>query len=823
MPYSEDDTRVKIIDPKIHKDGWKEDHILRNYPIADDRFFVEGEDFKRLPTAKYADYVVLYDNVSIAVLEAKAEDEDPLKHLSQVQDYAKRLDVPFAYVSNGKTTYLHDRRTLKTEEVTSYLSPEEMYEAYKQWRGLTDQKLDALTYPLYVTGARRPRAYQETAIKNTVENIIKGKKATLLTMATGTGKTFTAFQIVWKLMKSKRIHRVLFLCDRVILRDDAYSRDFEPFGEARCKIENGEFNANRDMYFATYQTLFTNNLYKKIPTDFFDLIVIDECHRSRYGDWGEVLEHFQSAQQLGMTATPKREDNIDVYEYFGEPVFEYSLGQAIEDGYLVPYKIYKVSTNLYKEGLNVASAEEIIYDDEIEPEKMKEFYEPSEYERAITIPDQIEVLSKKVIEVMDKTNQYGKTIIFCVDMAHAQAVKDKLNELKGNEEYASRIVSEDKDDLTHFRDKERVMPVVATTVDLLSTGVDIPHIENIVFMRPIASRVLFKQIIGRGSRLFEGKGFFRIVDFTNATRLIDEWDIPAVKPEPPEPPEEPLAPYDKLIRGIVVDNKTEAPVTSAIVKVKLGRWEKLGKTDGDGIFTLFGLPSNEKVSLSIEHAEYKKLNKRLKPNASEEETPYEFRLKAWKSAPKKITVKGIVVTIDEEIEVEFDGIKLSYAEYRKYSKDKIAQAIHSSDELRAIWLDPEKREKFIADLETMKINIVLIKSIENLEDIDSFDVVAHIAFDAPLLTREDRVKHFMRQNAQNIDQYGKEIGEAIREIMEKYKNSGEENLSAQTFLLPNMNAKKEAIQAKYPEGLFGFMFMLKDRVYSKVDRVLEMV
>jgi|CXWL01.1.fsa_nt_gi type I restriction enzyme R subunit len=817
MPYSEDDTRVKLIDQKIKESGWKEEHLQRQYPIADDRFFVEGESFKRLPTAKYADYVVRYQDVIIAVLEAKAVDEDPMKHLGQAQDYAKRLDVPFAYISNGKTIILHDRRTLKTEEVSNYLSPEEMYQAYIEWKKLGEVDLDALTYPLYLTGSRRPRAYQETAIKKAVENIVADKHATLLTMATGTGKTTTAFQIIWKLVKSKRMHRVLFLTDRIILKDQAYA-EFEVFGEARCKIEGGDFNKNRDIYFSTYQTLFTNDLYKQIPADFFDLIVIDECHRSRYGDWGVVLEHFHTAQHLGMTATPKREDNVDVYEYFGEPVFEYSLGQAIEDGYLVPYKIYKISTNLYKEGLDISSAEEVIYDDEIELEDVKDFYEPSEYERAVTIPEQIDLLSKKVIEVLDKTNQYGKTIIFCVDMAHAQAVKDKLNELKGDEEYASRVVAEDKDDLTAFRDKERVMPVIATTVDLLSTGVDIPHVENIVFMRPIASRVLFKQIIGRGSRLFEGKGFFRIIDFTNATRLIDEWDIPTEPPKPPEPPEEPIAPYDKLVMGIVVDNKTENPVASAIVKAKLGRWEKLGKTDADGVFKLFGLPSNDKVNVSIEHADYKKLNKKLKPNVSEEETPYEFRLKAWKSVPKKITIKGIVVTIDEEIEVEFDGIKLSYAEYRKYSKDKIGQTIHSSDELRTIWLDPEKREKFIADLEAMRVNVSLIKSIENLEDVDAFDIIAHIAFDAPLLTREDRVKHFMRQNAKNIDQYGKEIGEAIREIMEKYKNSGEENLSAQAFLLPNMNAKKEAIQAKYPEGLYGFLYNLKMDIYAFAGR-----
>ncbi len=800
MPYSEDDTRVKLIDPQIQKYGWKEDYLIRQYPISDDRFFVEGEDYKRLPTAKYADYVLSYNNVVVGVLEAKAEDEDPMSHLGQVQDYAKRLDIPFAYISNGKTTILHDRRTMQTEEVNEYISPEEMYSAYIEWKGLTDKNLNAVTYPLYIAGSRRPRAYQETAIKNVVENISKGEMTTLLTMATGTGKTFTAFQIVWKLVKSKTIHRVLFLCDRIILRDDAYSRDFEPFGEGRCKIEGGDFNKNRDIYFSTYQTLFTN----------------DECHRSRYGDWGLILEHFNSAQHLGLTATPKREDNIDVYEYFGEPVFEYSLGQAIEDGYLVPYKIYKVTTNLYRDGLSVATAEEVIYDDEIEPEEVKDFYEPSEYERAVTIPEQIDLLSQKVIEVLDKTNEYGKTIIFCVDMAHAQAVKDKLNQLKGKEEYAARVVAEDKDDLTLFRDKERAMPVIATTVDLLSTGVDIPHVQNIVFMRPISSRVLFKQIIGRGSRLFEGKGFFRIIDFTNATRLIDEWDIPAEKPKPPTEPEEPIPPFDKLIMGIVVDDKTENPVQSAVVKIKLGRWEKVGKTDENGIFKIFGLPSNDKVRIGIEHGDYKNLSKGLPPHSSEVETPYELRMKPWKAGVRKITVKGIDVTIDEEIEVEFDGIKLSYAEYRKYSKDKITQAIHSSHDLRAVWLDPIKREQFIADLEDQKVNISLIKSIENLEDIDSFDVVAHIAFNAPLLTREDRVKHFMRQNAKDIDQHGKEIGEAIRQILEKYKNSGEENLSAQTFLLPNMNAKKEAVQNKYPSGLSGFMIFLKEKIYDQV-------
>lgn len=817
MPLSEADIKAKYIDPKIHESGWLEDYLIREYQITQDRFFVEGEEYKILNTKKFADYVLKYKGMNIAVIEAKAEDEDPEKHLSQAQDYGKRLDVPFVYVSNGKKTILYDRRNLKCEVVKTFLLPEEIYQSYYiEWKNLNQARVDALNYPLYISTTIRPRAYQETAIKAVIENIVKGNQKTLLTMATGTGKTFVAFQVVWKLIKAKHFFRVLFLTDRKILRDDAHMRDFEPLGEARSILKEGEFNKNRNVYFSTYQTLFANELYKKIPNDFFDLIIIDECHRSRYGDWGIILDHFNTAYHLGMTATPKRQDNIDVYEYFGDPVFEYSMGQAIEDGYLVPYKIYKITTNLYKEGLHTSEAEEVIYDDEIDPEQIKDFYEPSEYERIINIPDQIEVLSKKVIDLLDKTNPYGKTIIFCVDMVHAQNVKDKLNELKMDEGYAARVVAEDRDDLTPFRDKERPVPVIATTVDLLSTGVDIPHLQNIVFMRPISSQVLFKQIIGRGSRLYEGKGFFRIIDFTNATRLIDEWDIPAPLPPPPEPPEEPIPPFDKLFFGILVDDKTEESIRKAIVTAKVDRWSKSSITDDNGVFKIFGLPSNDSIGFSAEKDGYKKVHKRLKPQKAEEETPYIFRLKSEKIKGKKIKIKGIEVNIEEEIEVEFEGRKLSYAEYRKYSSENLKNKIHSSNELKDIWLSPEKKEKFIKDLETKHINIELIKSIDNLRDIDSFDIIAHLAFNAPLLTREDRTKQFLRVNSQAMAQYGETIRDAIYSVLDMYKDAGEENLSSQIFMLPNMYAQKKEVQRKYPNGLAGFIRFLKEKIYSEV-------
>jgi len=305
--------------------------------------------------------------------------------MSQARDYAQRLDVPIAFATNGHKILVYDRRIPKTEEIDRFLSPEETYQIYREWKGLENKNLSPLEYPYYISAGRKLRSYQETAVKRVIEAILKNQKRILLTMATGTGKTFTSFQIVWKLLKSNYFSRVLFLTDRVFLREQAYN-DYEPFKQARFEIKNKKFNKNRQVYFATYQTLYSDDFYKTIPEDFFDLIIIDECHRSRYGEWGEILEHFDNAYHLGMTATPKREDNIDVYDYFGEPVFEYSMAQAIEDGYLVPYKIYKVLTNIDKEGLKLSGGEEIIYDDEIQtnPEEfLKDYYKSEEFEREI--------------------------------------------------------------------------------------------------------------------------------------------------------------------------------------------------------------------------------------------------------------------------------------------------------------------------------------------------------------------------------------------------------------------------------------------------------
>ena len=816
MPLNEAETKAKLIEPKLKEAGWTEENIEREYRIKSDRFYVKGEEYEVIPAKdKYADYVLKVNNVIVAVVEAKAESKNAEDGLSQAKDYAQRLDAPVAFATNGHTILMYDRRIPKTEQIDKFPSSEELYQIYREWKGLIDKNLSPLEYPYYLGGGKRPRAYQETAIRKVIEAILRGQKRILLTMATGTGKTYTAFQITWKLIKSGYFSRVLFLTDRIFLRDQAYEKDFEPFKDGRFKIVGKNFNKNRQVYFATYQSLYSDDFYKTIPKDLFDLVIVDECHRSRYGDWGEILDHFDGAYHLGMTATPKREDNIDVYDYFGEPVYTYSMAQAIEDGYLVPYKIYRALTNIDKSGLRLSGAEEIIYDDEIEllDEKVfKDFYRPEEFEREITLPERTEELCRKFLEIIERTgDKYSKSVIFCVDTQHAEMVKDTLNRLTNNENFATKIVFEDKDDLTVFKDEERIYPLVATTVDLLSTGVDIPHLKNIVFMRPISSRVLFKQIIGRGSRLASNKGFFRIIDFTNATRLIDEWDVP--KPPKVLKEEEPKEPFDKFISGYVFDAQTSEPLEEAKVTVRVGRWSKDTITDQYGRFELSELPSNDFLKVSVSKEGFYTLRRKVKPNSKD----LVFELKPQKRHPRKITVRGINVFIEEEVSIEIDGNLLSYAEYKKYVEKRLRSEFHTLNELKKVWLDDEKRERFLEKLREENIDIELIKDIENLSEFDSFDVIARIVFNAPLVTKDERVKHFINKHIHDIDRYGEDIKRIVLMLLEKYKHGGIEDLSPKALTTPDMerlSAFKKLKDVLGIQGLPRLFEKVKEKVYE---------
>ncbi len=517
---NEADTRAKLIDPILHASGWNEDLIEREYTISQGRIHArELGDFQDKP--RKADYLLRYQGLPIAVVEAKSDEEEPDAGIQQAKAYARRLGVRFAYSTNGKGVIEFDFDTNTYRELHRFPAPEELWRRLEEagHPATRDPETNPLLFPYYTEGGKRPRYYQERAIQAALATILQGQKRVLLTLATGTGKTFIAFQVAWKLYHTKRVKRVLFLADRIILRDQAYGA-FEPFGEARRILEAGDDLKSRSIYFSIYQSLYAGDppTYKRLPPNFFDLVIVDEAHRSGYGTWRDILDHFGSAVHLGLTATPKRDDNIDTYAYFGEPVYRYSLADGIADGYLAAYRVYQVRTNIDKEGLWV--------------EDEGKLYTTKDFERVIRVPDRNRQIAKHLVRTLQATGTLTeRTMVFCVDQEHAREmarlIQNEAAQLVDLPDYAAAIVSEDTEArslLSRFQDPESPTPVVATSVDILTTGVDVPKARNIVFLRPVGSQVVFKQILGRGSRLAPGKLSFNIIDYTGATERFKDPD-----------------------------------------------------------------------------------------------------------------------------------------------------------------------------------------------------------------------------------------------------------------------------------------------------------
>jgi len=434
--YNEADTRTKLIDPKLHESGWDEDKIQREYQISSGRI-LNSDGSRTLP--KRADYVLFYPDFRrhiIAVVEAKRVKEDPYQGLEQAKRYAKMLNVPFAYTTNGLRIIEYDFFTKQTRELERFPSPEELWNRYTQRRGLDEaiKRLDSnpLEVPFYVRD-KKPRYYQEVAVRRAIEEILLGRKRLLLTMATGSGKTFVAFQIAWKLHQSGFLKKILFVVDRVYLRGQAYNA-FEAFGNARWELKGDNINFAKDVYFATYQTLYLEKngkkVYQHFDPDYFDLVIIDECHRSGWNRWHDILKYFGSAIHLGLTATPKRKHNVDVYDYFGEPVYEYKLAQGIEDGYLAPpEEIIRVYTNVDKEG-RITFKELRSAGVQLEvPEgvELKEYYTAEEFEKSIILPDRTRAIVGWIAKFLEDTDPFAKTVIFCPTQRHAMEVANLLN------------------------------------------------------------------------------------------------------------------------------------------------------------------------------------------------------------------------------------------------------------------------------------------------------------------------------------------------------------------------------------------------------------
>ena len=808
MSYNEEDTKLHLITPALTDAGWKGSRITMEYPITAGQIVLQGDGHKQLKPKK-ADYLLRYsESLPIAVVEAKDEEHTPGAGLQQAKEYAEKLGVLFAYSSNGHGFEEWDftTNTQRSLAMADIPTPDALWQRLCEYQALEAHKAaNPLLHPYWrdPSGKKKIRYYQEVAVNRVIERILKGDPRILINLATGTGKTFIAFQVVWKLIKSGYFanKRVLFLADRVVLRNQAFNA-FEPFkesaGDPRAEVDAGEIPRGRQIYFGIYQSLYVLGpdglrTFEQLPPDYFDLIIIDECHRSGFGTWNEILRRFVKAIQLGMTATPKRSDNIDTYAYFGEPIFTYSLGQGIDDGFLANYKIHSVTTNFDADGLDLSHAmregAEVYIPQDATP---RDRYDTPDFERQVTVPDRMQRHCEHLANLLHLYGRMEKTIIFCVSQDHAEQVRDVLNRLNADlniPEYAVRIVSEESDAqalLEKFQTVEKPTPVIATTVDLLTTGFDAPSVRNIVFFKTIASPTVFKQIVGRGSRLCEDtdKYWFRIIDYTSATRLFDEWDRPS---PPPAGGAQTTGPRVCWLGGKVTSLTDGSPLVDAVVTVQIGPNEIFQqRTGSDGQFFFSELPAGQIIVSAAAYGH----NRVQQTLTIVEGPPAVLRLELPKRQPPKermIRVTGLTVQIVDERYEERDaeGNLVSPQDYLSKVKQEIVGVCASLFELRACWSDPVRRRELLDSLEQRQVALDVLTAILQRPDVDAYDLLAHLAFDEGLHSREERAVALRNLHQDFFATYDEPAREVLKALIEKYVLGGlDEILDAQVFTLP---------------------------------------
>lgn len=850
MTYNEADTRAYLIDPKLNIAGWTRSQVTREHYYRPDYTYTAGRvvlrgDKAERQTPRRVDYLLRYtDGFPIAVVEAKEEGKTANSGLQQAKDYARDLGVAFAYTTNGHDIIEWDTFTNMTREITQFPSPDDLWERWRINTGLNEpptrqdftrrigelrpiyratdaaaRQRNPLLHPYAsgtVTRGRAPRYFQEVAIKEILLRIMRGQQRILLTMATGTGKTFTAFQLVWKLIKSGwlqhknegRPGRMLFLADRVVLRNQAYNA-FSPFAtgtsDPRFLLDGRQkLSLHRDLYFAIYQNLWSEEkgkrLFEQFPADFFDLIIIDEAHRSGWGTWKEILDYFAGAIHLGMTATPKQDENIDTYAYFcaeepavpgdipgtttRQPAYSYSLGQGIEDGFLATYKIHLIRTNVDKEGLNIEEAlekgAELFVPEDVE---LQAEYQTPQFERAITLPDRTELMVAHLAELLRRFGSLHKTMVFCVDINHAQEVARLLNnhfaDLGYGDDYAVAIVSEEGEQgrrrLQQFQDSDQKLPVVATTAELLSTGVDVPAARNVVFMKTLNSPILFKQIVGRGTRIDPdtGKLWFRIIDYTGATRLIDaQWDKPPSATDDVEPD---TRPQTASLSGLVTIADTGELVVGASLALIAAPNDQRGPilSDANGAFRFDRLPAGE-LTLIASGPGLRRRQLQIE-TVDNETTHVTIELKpAGAGKRSKIQVKGLEVTIAEEATfiVEGQNEPMTLTEYLDYSKQKVLDFARDWPELLALWQDPTEREQLQTKLTQASVHPDVLAEVMDQPEVDEVDLLGHLAYGQALRTRYDRTLTLRQRERTWLQAYDSLAREVLFALLGKYELGG---------------------------------------------------
>jgi len=741
---NEADTCRKYVLPKLIEAGWdNEPHsFTEQRTFTDGRIVVSGEKIYRRPQ-KRADYLLRYTrDFPIAVIEAKAEYKSPGTGLQQAKEYAEILGLKFAYATNGHGIIEFDYLTGREREFSSFPTPDELWIRLCGSQGLDEKTASRLLAPFNLLSGKTPRYYQEIAINRAVQAILQGKRRILLTMATGSGKTLVAFQICWKLWSIRwnrtgehRRPKILYLADRNVLIDDPKDKIFVPFGEARHKIENGEAVKSREMYFAIYQAIAKDErrpgLYREYAPDFFDLVIVDECHRGSARDesnWREILEYFDPAYQLGMTATPLREDNRDTYQYFGNPLYIYSLRQGIDDGFLAPYRVHRVITSVDAAGWRPTQGQLDRYGQEI-PDRE---YHTEDFERIVALRARTEAISCHLTDYLKVTDRFAKTIVFCVDQEHAEEMRRALTNLNSDlvqqyPDFVCRVTADEgaigRGHLSRFQELETATPVILTTSQLLSTGVDVQTCKNIALARVVGSIVEFKQIIGRGSRVRDdyGKYFFTILDYTGSA--TSHFADPEFDGEP----------------TLITEQETDE--AGRVKKEKIIEPEK-----------------PPEVQYEIKREDESRL-----PEISEGP----FR-------PRKYYVDGGQVEISAHMVYELDseGKQLRVVKYTDYTADKMRKLYPNAATLKTNWADPEERSRVIECLAERGINFDDLASATKKFDADPLDLFCHVAFNSPLRTRRERADYLRNNRKDFFAQYGDDARSVLNELLEKYADHG---------------------------------------------------
>jgi len=738
---SERDICTKFITPALERAEWDiQKQVREEFSFTDGRIFVRGHLTTR-GRRKRADYILYYKpNIPIAIIEAKDNKHPIGAGMQQGLEYADILDIPCVFSSNGDGFIFHDRTEGSETELSNdqFPSPEQLWAIYKRYKGIeTEEQEEVARQDYFFDGSgRTPRYYQQIAINRTVEAIAHGQNRILLVMATGTGKTYAAFQIIYRLWKANRKKRILFLADRTALIDQTRRGDFKHFKDKMTVVQNRNVDKAYEIYLALYQGLSGNedakDIYKQFSPDFFDLIVVDECHRGSAADdsaWREILTYFSKATHIGLTATPKETDEISNMEYFGDPLYTYSLRQGINDGFLAPYRVVRIGLNVDLEGWRPPEG---FLDKKGNPVEDR-IYNRKDFDRLLVVEERRKLVAQKVSEFLKGTDRFSKTIVFCCDIEHADGFRRELANQNGdlvkeNSKYVMKITGDDEEgkrELDNFTDPEQRYPVIATTSKLMNTGIDAQTCKLIVLDSNIQSMTEFKQIIGRGTRINEeyGKHYFTILDFRNTTDLFADPDFDG------DPVQIKTATQDEDLGPIETDEEADAPSI----------------TDEDGDVIDFDPPPLEYPL----------------PDPSPE----------IKDGPREKTfVNGVDVTalVERNMYFDADGKPITVS-LKDFTREQILAHYASLADFLQEWSAVDRKEAIVAELQEQGVLVDdLFQAVGR--ECDLFDIICHVAYDMPPLTRKERADNVKKRNY--FTQYGETARNVLNALLDKYADEG---------------------------------------------------